>query len=79
MNKVEEYENDELSIWNLNSIFNFIKENYIQLFLFILVFVIIYVVDYISNINAGIFSMPSVIPSHKSEIKEPKRQKRSKK
>ena len=54
--------NEDFSIYNINSIINFIKENYIQILLFILVFIIIYVVDYISNINAMIFAMPSPIP-----------------
>jgi len=60
--KESESDYQELSIWNINSIIEYIKENYIQIFLFILVFVIIYIVDYISNINAIIFSMPSPIP-----------------
>jgi hypothetical protein len=59
MDDTIEYE--ELSIWNINSITYFIKNNVFQILLLILVFVIIYVVDYISNINSMIFSMPSPI------------------
>ncbi len=61
MEEPEEYQ--ELSIWNLNSIFEFVKENFIQILLFILVFIIIYTVDYISNVNALIFAIPSPIPT----------------
>jgi len=76
--------NEEISIYNINSIINFIKDNFIQIILFILVFVIIYVVDHISNINAMIFAMPSPIPGvnviePKSQIKIPKGNKRIKK
>ena len=58
---METYE-DELSIWNMNSIFTYIKDHIIQILMLISVFVIIYVVDHISNINSAIFSMPSAIP-----------------
>lgn len=70
MNKETEFE-EELSIWNFNSILNYIKQNFIQILLLFLVFVIIYIVDHLSNINATIFSMPSVIaglPSIKPTI-----------
>lgn len=53
---------DELSIWNMNSIFTYIKDHIIQILMLISVFIIIYVVDHISNINTTIFSMPSAIP-----------------
>jgi len=85
MNKVEQSQEDyeELSIWDLNSIINYIKDNYIQFLLLILVFFIIYIVDYISNINAMIFSMPSPIPGSKppdsTQIKLPKKRRQSKK
>jgi hypothetical protein len=58
---METYE-DELSIWNMNSIFTYIKDNFIQILMLLSVFIIIYVVDHISNINSVIFSMPSAIP-----------------
>ena len=69
--------NEEFSIYNINLLINFIKNNFIQIILFILVFVIIYVVDHITNINAAIFAMPSPIPGvsaiqPKSQIKIPK-------
>jgi uncharacterized membrane protein AbrB (regulator of aidB expression) len=53
---------DELSIWNMNSIFTYMKDHFIQILMLLSVFVIIYVVDHISNINTAIFSMPSAIP-----------------
>jgi hypothetical protein len=53
---------EDLSIWDINSILNYIKNHFIQFFLLILVFVIIYIVDHISNVNAMIFSSPSAIP-----------------
>ena len=46
--------------WDFHSILNFMKENVVQILLFILVFVIIFVVDYISNINATIFGVTSI-------------------
>jgi hypothetical protein len=62
MNKGNELEYQEFSIWDLNSIFNYIKEHYFQIFLLILVCIIIYTVDYISNINIILFSIPPYIP-----------------
>ena len=53
---------NELSIWNINSIINYIKDYYIQLLLLLLVPIIIYIVDYVSNINAILFGIPSAIP-----------------
>ena len=52
----------ESSIWDINTILDFIKNNYIQILMFLSVFVIIYVVDYISNINAILFGLPSAVP-----------------
>ena len=54
-----EYED---SFWNIKSILNYIKDNFIQILMLISVFAIIYVVDCISNINSAVFSMPSAIP-----------------
>jgi hypothetical protein len=42
---------DDFSFYNMNSIIDFVKNNTIQIFLFLLVFVIIYIVDRISNFN----------------------------
>lgn len=53
---------DDLSIWNMNSILAYIKDNFIQILMLLSVFLIIYGVDYISNLNSMIFSMPSAIP-----------------
>ena len=53
----------DLSIYDFNSIINYIKNNTIQIFLLILVFFIIYTVDYISNINTILMTTSSMIPS----------------
>ena len=50
------------------NLFEYLKDNYIQILLFISVFFIIYIVDYISNINAKIFIMPSPIPGVQPSI-----------
>lgn len=62
MENSSELYDDNFSFWNFNSVVNFYKDKYLQIFLFFSIFVIIYVVDYISNMNAMIFAMPSVIP-----------------
>lgn len=54
-------ENQDFS-WDINTNIDFIKNNYIQILMFLSVFVIIYVVDYISNINAVLFGIPSAVP-----------------
>jgi hypothetical protein len=69
MKESDEYE--ELSIWNIKSIMDYIKENFIQILLFISVFIIIYIVDYISNINAVLFSMPPPIPGIENKKLQP--------
>lgn len=52
----------DLSIYDFNSIINYIKNNYIQILLLFLVFCIIYIVDYISNINAILMAPISMLP-----------------
>jgi hypothetical protein len=78
----------DLSIYDFNSIINYIKNNIIQILLLILVFFIIYTVDYISNINAILMTTTSMIPSMPQVnipqiqtpiIKIPKGNKKSKK
>ncbi len=49
--------NDELSIWNIYSIINYVKDNFVQFILLISVFIIIYYVDYINNINTALMSL----------------------
>lgn len=69
------YENtNELSIWNINSIIDFIKKNFVQILLLILVFVIIYIVDHISNINAAIFGVQQVVPGIANPTQHPSSQ-----
>jgi hypothetical protein len=58
----EDIEYSDFKVDDIYSIINFMKENYIQLFLLLLVPIIIYVVDHISNINAVLFGLPSPIP-----------------
>ena len=53
---------EEYSFTDFSSICNFVKNNYVQIFMLFLVFIIIFIVDHISNINAVIFGMPSPIP-----------------
>ena len=48
---------EDFSFYNINSILYFVKNNVIQIFLFLLVFVIIYMVDHISNINTILMAM----------------------
>jgi hypothetical protein len=48
---------EDFSFYNINSILYFVKNNVIQIFLFLLVFVIIYIVDHISNINTMLLAM----------------------
>jgi hypothetical protein len=74
----------DLSIYDFNSIINYIKNNIIQILLLILVFIIIYTVDYISNINTILMTTSSMIPSMplvqipEQIIKMPKRHKKLK-
>ena len=75
----------ELSIYDFNSIINYIKNNFIQILLLLFVFLIIYTIDQISNINAIIMAPITMMPSQKmltpqlNHIKIPKRRKISKK
>lgn len=49
---------DEVSNWTPEMVFQFLKENTVQLLLLLLVFVIICVVDHITNINAMLYAAP---------------------
>lgn len=73
----------DLSIYDFNSIINYIKNNYIQILLLFLVFLIIYAVDYISNINAMLMAPVAMMTSKPQpqppQIKMPKGRKISKK
>ena len=57
----EDYE--DFSFDNINSIINYIKNNYIKFLLLLFAFFIIFAVDYISYINTIIFSLPYAMPS----------------
>jgi hypothetical protein len=54
--------NLSFSIWDINSIIEYIKNHYVKILLLILVIVIIYVVDHITNINAAIYGVQQVVP-----------------
>lgn len=53
---MENTNNDEYPSWNPETVFQFVKENILQLLLLLLVFVIIYAVDHITNINAMLYA-----------------------
>ena len=72
MNNNVELEYNDDSVWDVNSIINFIKDNYVQILLLISVFVIIYIVDHISNINAILYGLPSAIPGQTKQKKSKK-------
>jgi len=57
----------EFSLWDINSITNFIKDNVIQILMLLSVFIIIYVIDYITHINAILYGLPSAIPGLPSQ------------
>jgi hypothetical protein len=48
----------EFSNWDIGTIFQFVKDNGLQMLLIILVFAIIYVVDRITNINTILYAAP---------------------
>lgn len=49
-----------VSTWDIESIFQFVKDNILQMLLIILVFAIIYAVDHITNLNTILYAMPSL-------------------
>ena len=69
--------NDEPN-YELNSMLNYIKNNWIQLTLLIVSFFIIYIVDYINNINYGLIAT-SINSTAMPLIKMTKKSKKSKK
>ncbi len=60
--------NDELSIWNIYSIINYVKDNFVQFILLISVFIIIYYVDYINNINAALMNLQLGVTPNISQL-----------
>ena len=76
------YDEHDLSIYDFNSIINYIKNNFIQILLLLFVFLIIYTLDKISNINTMLMTQISMIPSitkQSQQINMPKKLKMSKK
>jgi len=53
----DKYEEEEFSFFNIYSLIHFVKNNVLQIGLFLLVFVIIYLVDHITNINMMIMAI----------------------
>jgi hypothetical protein len=60
---------DEFSIWNINSVLNYVKDKMVSFILLIFVFFIIYFVDRLSNYNMALMAaaampipMPGSIP-----------------
>lgn len=49
---------DDSSIWDVEMIVDFIKNNIVSLLLILLVLVIIYAVDVINNINTVLYAIP---------------------
>ena len=54
--------NNEEMITSINSVIEYIKENFIGLLLLVFVFIIIYIVDHINRFNSIYFSSPTSIP-----------------
>ena len=52
-------DNNNINI-NINSMKDFLFDNYKQIFLFILVFIIIFIVEYITNINSILYGVTPV-------------------
>lgn len=72
----------DLSIYDFNSIINYIKNNFIQILLLLFVFLIIYTIDQISNMNTVLMTQISMIPTttqQQQQINTSKGRKRSKK
>ena len=49
---------NKFSVWDIETIIHFVKDNIPQLLLVLLVFVIIYIVDHLAKINAILYAMP---------------------
>jgi len=58
----DETMNLSFSIWDVNSIIEYIKNHYVKILLLILVVIIVYVVDHITNINAAVYGVQQVVP-----------------
>jgi hypothetical protein len=60
--------NDNLENEYFFNIFQYIKDNFMGLCLFIFAFLIIYFVDYINRLNSLIYSIPAPIPGLNNNI-----------
>jgi hypothetical protein len=72
---------EKVSIWDINSIINYIRNHLLQFFLLILVFIVIYVVDHITNLNAVLYGTQQAIPglTNNSVTKKNANKKKTKK
>ena len=66
-NVIDEIE-EEIDIYNIYSILNYIKNHYIKFLLLLLAVLIIAVVDYITSINSMLFAMPSPVIGLNSNV-----------
>ena len=53
---------EEIIVWDLKTIINYIIEHYKKFLLLLVSFFIIFMVDHITHYNSTIFSSPSLIP-----------------
>jgi hypothetical protein len=77
----ESYKNeDEFSIFNLNSVIVFVKKNIIQILLFGLVFFIIYIVDRVTHLNNIITAaqQQQMMKEHMKQMKKGKKNNKQK-
>jgi hypothetical protein len=74
----EKNNDDEFSIFNLNSVINFIQNNIIQLLLLGIVFFVIYAVDRVTHFNNILVAMQQQ-QIMKEQMKQMKKGKKGKK
>jgi hypothetical protein len=77
MNKQVDYE--EYDDWTIGSIMTYMKDNIIQIILFLSVFVIIYVVEHITQFNTMLYSSPPPTLVQNKGVKTTKNSKKVKK
>jgi len=71
-------EDNDFSIYDFNSVMNYIKNHFVQILLLILVVVIIYTIDHISNINAMLMMTPVSYMNTQASLQQQPRIKLSK-
>jgi hypothetical protein len=53
---------EEIIVWDLKTIINYVIEHYKKFVLLLVSFFIIFIVDHITHYNSTIFTSPSLIP-----------------